>query len=261
MSLIVAAALVASCSWANPGANPYQGQPVDAVAHYPQIPAKAKAEIAEKMRSLKYDDITVITRDEISGKHDKYSDLRLMHFGKNQVCVEVDRSSWKTEHKEVGLVYCSGDTCLIVPTVCRNVAMVTRIQQGPINHREDSGGGSGGGSVVVIPAAPQTFSDGSDPHGGSSGDVPENAPLVHYGQPEKPSFTGGQNYQNWGPGGWNTVVVGGWGHGGACVYCIPKLPFCDPVTSPVPEPSSAAMMSLVFLLAAPFLWRRRGGRG
>ena len=130
MSLTLATALVAatvtlpSCSWDKPGADPYMGDIEAAVDRYRDIPPEVRARLKAKVRQRAYDDIATITRDKIEGKR-SYSNLRDMHFGNGRVCRQVGRSKWKPEAVERGLVYCEGEHCLIIPTVCRNVSRVT----------------------------------------------------------------------------------------------------------------------------------------
>jgi len=133
MSLLVAAVLAAStavlptCSWDSPGARPFMGDVVAAVDGYSDIPAPVRAALKQRMARRDYDDIAVIRRDTIVGKHRYGAELRDMHFGSGQVCRTITRSKWGTSAEERGLVYCEGDHCVIVPTVCRNVSRVTRV--------------------------------------------------------------------------------------------------------------------------------------
>ena len=120
--------MIDHCSWNNPGANPYQGAPSAAVYAYADIPRPVQDRLAARMEARDYDDLAVIHRDRIVGGSD-YADLREMHFGKSSVCATVDRSGWKPESRELGLVYCESGYCLIVPTVCRNVSRVTKLEQ------------------------------------------------------------------------------------------------------------------------------------
>lgn len=130
MSLTLATALVAatvtlpSCSWDRPGADPYMGDIEAAVDRYRDIPADVRARLKARVRQRAYDDIATITRDKIEGKR-SYSNLRDMHFGNGRVCRQVGRTKWKPEAVERGLIYCEGEHCLIIPTVCRNVSRVT----------------------------------------------------------------------------------------------------------------------------------------
>ena len=113
------------CSWAHPGANPYRGNPVAALADF-DLPAPTRRKLAGLMAAHRYTDVAAITRDTISGAQD-YTDLREMHSGRGQVCHGgVDRSAWAPGHTERGLVYCADDACVIVPTICNNVSLVTR---------------------------------------------------------------------------------------------------------------------------------------
>jgi hypothetical protein len=130
VSLLLSTALVAatvtlpSCSWDRPGVDPYMGSIEAAVDRYRDIPPPVRARLKEKMRARAYDDIASITRDQIQGKR-SYSNLRDMHFGNGRVCRQVGRAKWKPDAIERGLVYCEGEHCLIIPTVCRNVSRVT----------------------------------------------------------------------------------------------------------------------------------------
>jgi hypothetical protein len=48
-----------------------------------------------------------------------------MHFGNGRICRQVTRTKWLSTAVERGLVYCEGEHCLIVPTVCRNLSRIT----------------------------------------------------------------------------------------------------------------------------------------
>jgi hypothetical protein len=122
--LVAATVTLPSCSWDRPGADPYMGSIEAAVDRYRDIPVDVRDRLKAKMRKRAYDDIATITRDKIEGKR-SYSNLRDMHFGNGRICREVTRGKWKPDALERGLVYCEGDHCLIVPTVCRNVSRVT----------------------------------------------------------------------------------------------------------------------------------------
>jgi hypothetical protein len=133
MSLLVAAVLAASaavlptCSWDSPGARPFMGDVVAAVDGYRDIPAPVRTTLKQRMARRDYDDIAVIRRDTIVGKHRYGPELRDMHFGSGQVCRTITRSKWSPTAEERGLVYCEGEYCILVPTVCRNVSRVTRL--------------------------------------------------------------------------------------------------------------------------------------
>lgn len=124
---MIAATLIATCLWANPGHNPYQGNVPAAVDRYTDIPADVRQRLKARMERRQFDDFAAITRDSIKGAHE-YADLRSMHFGKATVCSRPDRSMWTDKMVERGLVYCEAEHCVIVPTVCRNVSRVTRLR-------------------------------------------------------------------------------------------------------------------------------------
>lgn len=112
------------CSWNNPGSNAYYHSPATAVATYP-YPEATKKILIDKMNRRVYDDLVVIDAKGIYGLRE-YTNLRNMHFGKNTVCKNVDRSKWGNFMTR-GLVYCAHDNCLIVPFICKNVAEVTQL--------------------------------------------------------------------------------------------------------------------------------------
>jgi len=133
MSLLFAATLAASattlpaCSWDRPGVNPYMGNVVTAVDRYGDIPEPVRAALKTRMAARQYDDIAVIRRDTVVGRHVYSPEIRDMHFGQGQVCRTVTRARWAPTTEERGLVYCESGHCIIVPTVCRNVSRVTRL--------------------------------------------------------------------------------------------------------------------------------------
>lgn len=122
-----AAIILATCAWASPGHNPYQGEPAAAVDRYTDIPVTTRDKLKARMRDRRFDDFAAITRDAIKGDYE-YERLRDMHFGKRTVCTQPDRSMWSDSMVERGLVYCEDGHCIIVPTVCRNVSRVTRVK-------------------------------------------------------------------------------------------------------------------------------------
>jgi len=128
LQLILSTALVAvppGCSWAHPGANPYRGDPVHALGDF-AMPDETRRKLREMMAAHRTTDVATITRDDIVGT-DGYTDLREMHSGGGQVCHgAVDRSAWSATRRERGLVYCAEGVCVIVPTICNNVSLVSR---------------------------------------------------------------------------------------------------------------------------------------
>lgn len=118
------ALVIQTCSWENPGADPYMGRLDLAVESYKDLTPEIRKILIDKINSHKYDDIATIRRDSISGSQNYDPQITDMHFGKGR-CTTVDRSAWKDTHQELGLVYCVAKTCVIVPTVCRNVSRIT----------------------------------------------------------------------------------------------------------------------------------------
>ncbi|MCE4538568.1 MHFG family PEP-CTERM protein [Pelomonas sp. P7] len=135
MSLIATLALAVSagsslpqCSWDRPGVNPFMGDVVAAVDHYTDIPAATRDKLKARMKARRYDDIAVIERDAIRGKAEYAPEIRDMHFGPGAVCRSVTRSKWAATTQERGLVYCEDGQCILVPTVCRNVSRIRRVE-------------------------------------------------------------------------------------------------------------------------------------
>lgn len=135
-------AMLPSCSWDRPGANAFTGDVVAAVDRYTDIPPAVRAKLKERMSKRQYDEIAVIRRDSITGKATYSPEIRDMHFAQGTVCQTVTRSKWAANAVERGLVYCEAEHCLIVPTVCRNVSRVTRLQK-PATNAATPAGGSG----------------------------------------------------------------------------------------------------------------------
>ncbi len=116
----------AACDWSRPGAAPYRGPgditAASAVESYTDIPAEARADLAQRIRSQREDAIVLITRDGITSPQGRAENLRDMHW-RNGVCSgPVTRAGWAPKHVEAALVYCSGPHCVAVPTICGNVA-------------------------------------------------------------------------------------------------------------------------------------------
>ncbi len=117
---------LAQCSWDRPGRNAFTGDVVAAVDRYSDIPTPVRARLKARMQAREYDDMVDIRRDSIKGKFEYASAIRDMHFGNGRVCRTVTRSKWTAQTHERGLVYCEGEHCLLVPTVCRNVSRIDR---------------------------------------------------------------------------------------------------------------------------------------
>ncbi|RZJ11545.1 MAG: hypothetical protein EOP39_05970 [Rubrivivax sp.] len=138
MSLLVSFVLATSagstlpqCSWDRPGVNPFMGDVVAAVDRYQDIPAATREKLKARMKARAYDDIAVIERDAIKGQGTaSYApEIRDMHFGPGAVCKTVTRARWAAATQERGLVYCEDGQCILVPTVCRNVSRIRRLDK------------------------------------------------------------------------------------------------------------------------------------
>ena len=122
--------VIDQCSWAHPGADRYTGTVADALEAQTDMPADVRDTIARRMADLtSYDDIATITRDSIIGKRAYWPDLSMMHFGsKGRVCIGVDRSMWQPTDAERALIWCEGEYCVALPTVCGNVSRVYKLE-------------------------------------------------------------------------------------------------------------------------------------
>ncbi|RZL40522.1 MAG: PEP-CTERM sorting domain-containing protein [Rubrivivax sp.] len=138
MSLIATFALAVSagstlpqCSWDRPGVNPFMGDVVAAVDRYRDIPAATRDKLMARMKARSYDDIALIERDTIKGQATYAPEISDMHFGPGAVCTTVTRAKWTARTQERGLVYCEDGQCILVPTVCRNVSRIRRLESKP----------------------------------------------------------------------------------------------------------------------------------
>jgi len=240
MSLLAILALAASastatlpsCAWDRPGVNPFMGDVVAAVDRYRDIPPATRARLQARMKDRAYDEIAVITRDDISGQAQYGADIRDMHFGRGSVCRSVTRSKWSAQHQERGLVYCEDGHCLIVPTVCRNLSRITRLGPKPV-------AGAAQDEVVTpvaqaqpeapllfeppaagADAAPTSFAQAATPSLPETPGLPDPAPLP-------PGPTGGTPPL--------LPPIGS---------APPLPPGLPPVTPPAPEPGTWLMMGL-----------------
>ena len=267
LQLILSTALVAvpsGCSWAHPGANPYRGDPTHALADF-AMPDETRDKLRAMMRTHRYTDVAQISRDDIVGEHG-YADLREMHSGRGQVCHgAVDRSAWSATRKERGLVYCADDVCVIVPTICNNVSLVTRkpkheavLDDTPIDIEPAAGprpapadapttspqDAIAAGDFLpaggeAVPAAPGVPGDGGSGGGSPGGGFPGGGFPIGGGGIGSGSGSGG----------------GGGGGGGG-----PTGPAVPP-TSPVPEaPTWALLLSGLAALAAALRQRQARSR-
>lgn len=287
MSLVLAAALAAStvtlpvCSWDRPGVNVFKGDTVAAVDRYADIPAPTRAKLRQRMAARQYDEVASIRRDSIEGRH-RYTDLRDMHFGTGQVCRSVTRGKWSDNAVERGLVYCEDGHCLIVPTVCRNVSRVTRLPASPPAAAATSG--AGGGDAGTAAAAQDELPFDAPGAGPVAGGSPTRAGAGGWSSPtavtgsgpsfsnlSTPSPAGGFSQPAWVAGGPLLSASGERGVGAVPEreYSANRPPdpledlFAKPPpglsplspTTPVPEPSTYALMAMG--LAALLIAARR----
>ena len=269
MSMLVSLALAASgatlptCSWDQPGVNPFMGDVVAAVDRYTDIPEAARTRLKARMATRDYDEIVSIGRDAIVGKAQYSSEIRQMYFGANSMCNTVTRAKWTQKMQERGLVYCEGTQCIIVPTVCRNVSRITRLapaaaaapavaQSDPQGEllMDPTGAGNPGGAVPGAATAPGSFAQGAGGglDGGSLGNVPSNGPSVSGGNLIGPNL-GGLGVPFLPPGSVSVVPEV------PTVPTVPTLPNTPPLP-PVPEPETWAML-LLGLLTVGVAARRR----
>jgi len=258
MSLIATLALAASagstlpqCSWDRPGVNPFMGDVVAAVDRYQDIPAATREKLKARMKARSYDDIALIERDAITGRADYAPEIRDMHFGAGAVCRTVTRAKWVATTQERGLVYCEDGECILVPTVCRNVSRIRRLEKPAA-----TGAATVASSTREAEQAPLEF------EAPAAGPMPAAAPESFATASGVPSLgetpaTGGFSL----PGTAPTVPHGGGGGGGTGLVDlgIPGLPPGRVPTDTnlpgegipaVPEPSTWAMIALGLLVIA-----------
>ncbi len=288
------AATAAQCSWDRPGVDPFMGNVPAAVDRYTDIPVAVRERLKARMSKRQYDEIATIRRDSITGHHRYDEELRDMHFGEGRVCRTISRARWTDDTVERGLVYCEGEHCIIVPTVCRNVSRVTRLSGPPVPAAGGEGGipGFAGGPgtpaatgpdqtakplgagdiagtgplVFESPNAGTSFADASQPAPTPGSGAREVAAPVS-GQPfALPLGAGGSSPSVSGPGSALDVPVGvapiGSGTvGGGGIFLPPDTPGnpppgFDPPVPEIPEPSTW-LLWLTGLMATAWAVRRR----
>nr|WP_315399499.1 MHFG family PEP-CTERM protein [uncultured Duganella sp.] len=127
ITLAAAATVQPSCSWDNPGANPYTGNPAAAIDRYTDLPESARVKLKRRIEYGNPDEMVTITRDAITGRHHYDPKIRDMHFGAASVCGSVTRTKWSEKRAEPAAVYCAEDHCILVPKICGNVSRITRL--------------------------------------------------------------------------------------------------------------------------------------
>ena len=215
-----------SCSWNAPGANPYTGSVPGAIDKYTDIPKTVRDKLKVRMEKREYDDIARISRDDITGKIGNYNNLRNMHFGSGRTCDTVDRSGWKPDVTERGLVYCEENYCIIVPTVCRNVSRIDR-------DRGAAGTGAPAGPQAIAPP-PVAVPEAAPMEGGGGGGMTARAlsagPVSSGGEIDVNPLVPDSNS----PG----IIAGP-----IYITSPPSIYIPPGVTPPVPEPETWAMFA------------------
>ena len=113
------------CSWNNPGHMPFVGDITRGVDDYTDIPTAVREKLKARIDAFDFDDIARIRRDSISnGKYN--ATIKGMHFGRNSMCNDIDRSQWDKDREEIGMVFCEDAHCILGPTICRNVSRITK---------------------------------------------------------------------------------------------------------------------------------------
>jgi len=265
LSAVIATA-PAGCSWAHPGANPYRGDPVRALADF-DMPPSTRAKLRALMAAHRYTDVATITRDDIAGAQ-SYTGLREMHSGSGQLCHgAVDRSAWAADRRERGLVYCADDACVIVPTICNNVSLVSRKPVKAATPDDDT-------PIDISPSAGPAPASADSPATPTPSAVPTQAtPLLDFfptpeggaGSLPSPVGSGGGEVGGLPGGGYPGSPIGG---GTGCCDVGPVgptgpvgpggAPGTPPVTtSPVPEAPVWALLLAGIALIASLKHRRR----
>jgi hypothetical protein len=127
IALAVASTVQPSCSWDNPGANPYTGNSAAAIDRYTDLPESARRKLKRRIEYGNPDEMVTITRDAITGRHHYDPKIRDMHFGPASVCGTVTRTKWSETRAEPAAVYCAEQHCILVPKICGNISRITRL--------------------------------------------------------------------------------------------------------------------------------------
>jgi hypothetical protein len=138
LASLAAAAIVSTvtvdpvCVWNDRGLHRVTVPVSPLVDNYPDIPPETRARLKQRIDRYQYDEMAVISKDGIKSDLFTYSGMRYMHFGTGQkVCGEVKTDHWAPGDIERAMVFCEDGYCLAVPTVCSNLARVTR--RDPVN--------------------------------------------------------------------------------------------------------------------------------
>lgn len=115
------------CVWNDRGLHRVTVPVSSLVDNYVDIPPETRARLKQRIDRYQYDEMAVISRDGIKSDLFTYSGMQYMHFGTGKrVCGEVKTDHWAPGDIERAMIFCDGAYCLAVPTVCSNLARVTR---------------------------------------------------------------------------------------------------------------------------------------
>ncbi len=267
MSFIATLALAVSagstlpeCSWDRPGVNPFMGDVVAAVDRYQDIPAATRDKLKARMKARRYDDVAVIERDAIKGQASYGPEIRDMHFGPGAICRTVTRTKWTAKTQERGLVYCEDGQCILVPTVCRNVSRIRRLDARPSAVAPSSAMNVASSTREAESTAPLEF---EAPSAGPMASTPAESFAQGAGMPslaQTPSQPTTSSLATLGSTPAQTPVTGGGSSFPTIVSTgMPALP--PAVVTVVPEPQTWAMAAAGLLVVACRARRHRGGRG
>lgn len=236
------AVILESCSWDHPGVNPYKGTVNDAIDHYRDLSPELREKFKQRVDKKQFDEVVTITRDQITGVQLYEPNITDMHFGgkttKTELCLTTSRSKWAPTRKEMGLVYCEGETCILIPNICNNVSRIKRLPDAGIT----TGAHSGEGGNEAQAVAEQLAEGGGGGGGGGGGSVSEPSQITTGSgetQNSLVSNNSGSTFHPFTP--WNPIDYGG-GGGGCCWVVTPPVTPPIVVPPPVPEPSEWAMM-------------------
>ncbi len=226
-----------------PGADKYMLPLGQAVQRLTYIPADVRAVLAQRIEASdkvrRADDHIMVTSAGITGERGEYV-VRDMNQGQGQVCWgETTRTTWAPGHAERALVFCEAGWCVAYFSVCRNVAtaILVRPAPGPGPVTPPDGGGGGGGDQPA-----ENFLKALMPIGVTPDPYPVpllDWPVVTLADPE--------------PGPWPERRTFGPFSTAAVPFFradVSALPADELVVTPIPEPSTLALLALGLVVVA-----------
>lgn len=120
------------CEWRSPGASRSM-QPLDqAVDRLDYIPSDVRAVLKQRLldprKHVAADDHILMTRDGVTGEAGSWT-VRDMNGGQGEVCWgEVTRATWRPGQAERALVFCEQGWCVAYFSVCRNIASAVLVE-------------------------------------------------------------------------------------------------------------------------------------